>query len=798
MGSKKRSKRTLVVGPEGTWRFQTGMVTSALLARGVPMDEAFSGSAQLREALRGRAEITIAELDERIAAIAAAHAPGPGEASATKGEAPHDGALSFARSRLLRFAITAGLDPVDALALTKEVETRLDPLPRGQVDEARTEALVTEVLRVRFGKRAARRYQLTASIRGSDRPIVVLIGGATGTGKSTLATELAFRLGISQVTSTDMVREAMRSVLSREVVPGLHDHSFRGMALGNDALSDPQERVLAGFRQQTDQVAVGIRAVVRRAGREASSMVVEGTHLRPPFTQYVPADVDAVVAGLLLAVPSSKSHRKRFPRRALKQPQRQPDAYLDSFQAVRWIHEDLLAEAEAHGSVVVPNADIDATVDQMIDVLSRTLEFGPSAAGALQHRPLTPRTLFVILDGLADRPNAALGGMTPLSAANTPTLELLASVGGQGCIQTGTGRNELPETDEGLISLLGGPTEPGPGLRRGLLEAMGLGITVATDAIVFRGNLATLAPSGELVDRRAGRIREGTSDLLAALRSVPLTGGLRGSIWPAHEHRVVVMLRGPGLSEEVSDTDPGTTALDQRVQPCLGLDGSDEADRTAAALTELLGATARHLAAHPHNAQRARRGLMPANCVITRGASSGHALAPQFFSPLDAAMVSGCSTAQGVARALGLQPVQRPGMTANVDTDIDGKFDAAAELLHGRGLVVVHLKGTDIAAHDRRPLEKRDFVERTDAALGRMLRAHPEISEGLRVVVSADHGTDSHTGDHLPDPVPVLVARWSSELDDGVEPAAFDEDSAAHGALGLLEPGDLSQLLWSE
>ncbi len=798
MGSKKRSKRTLVVGSEGTWRFQTGMITSALLARGVPMDDAFAGSAQLREALRGVAEITTEDLEARIEAIAAMHAPSPSEGAGPERARPATGPVSFARNRLLRFAITAGLDPADALALTGEVEARLDGLPLGTVDEAQTEALVSEVLASQFGERAARRYLLTASIRRSDRPVVVLIGGATGTGKSTLATELAFRLGISSVTSTDMVREAMRSVLSREVVPGLHDHSFRGMALGKDALSDPQERVLAGFHQQADQVAVGIRALVRRAGREAASMVVEGTHLRPPFTNYVPADVDAVVAGILLAVPSSKAHRERFPIRALKQPQRQPDAYLDSFQAVRWIHEDLLADAETHGSVVIPNADLDSTVDQMIDVLSRTLEFGASTQPAPERRPLTPRTLFVILDGLADRPNAALGGLTPLGAAKTPTLELLASVGGQGRIQTGTGRNPLPETDEGLMSLLAAQADPGPPVRRGLLEAMGLGIRVSADAIVFRGNLATLSPSGELVDRRAGRIREGTSDLLAALRNVPLSGQIRGSVFPAQEHRVVVMLRGHGLSEEVSDTDPGTSALDQRIQPCQALDGSDGAERTAAALTELMAVVSRNLAAHPLNAQRARRGLMPANCLITRGASSGHALAPQAFSPLDAAMVTGCSTAQGVARALGLQPVHRPGMTANLDTDIDGKFDAAATLLGRRGLVVVHLKGTDIAAHDRRPLEKQAFVEATDAALGRMLRAHPEISEGLRIVVSADHGTDSHTGDHLPDPVPLLVARWSADLDEHGEHTAFDEDSAAHGALGLLEPGDLNQLLWGE
>ena len=789
----------VVVGAEGSWRFQTGMVTAALLARGLSMAEAFEGSAKLREGLRDRERITTEELEQAVDELAMStlgHAPQRGSRTAAAMGRGGQGNSPFSQDRLLRFAVTAGLTPQDALNLSRELEASLGgPEPRA-LDEARAEALLRRVLGERFGERAARRYGLIASIRATTRPLVVLIGGATGTGKTTLATELAFRLGISHVTSTDMLREAMRAVLPREVVPGLHDHSFRGMVLGRQALSDPRERVLAGFRQQAEQVAVAVRAVVRRAARESTPLVIEGTHLRPPFHRYAPADAQVVIAGLVLAVPEERQHKRRFPQRSLTQPARASSDYLDSFQAVRWIQDDFLAAADKHKALVVSNEEVTDSVDQVIEVLSRTVDFGPAQAPVVDPGPLSPRTLFLILDGLSDRPNPALGGQTPLAAAKAPTLQLLAATGGQGLIQTGRGRGELPETDEGLMSLLAGPMPTGEPIGRGLLEALGLGIEPPRNAVVFRGNLATCRDSGELVDRRAGRIRSGTKDLLADLRDVPLAGRLRGSLQAAHEHRVVVMLRGPGLSPAVSDTDPGSHALEQSIQPAKPLDDSAAAARTARALEELLAVARKRLGGHPVNAERARQGRPVANCIITRGAASTASRPPPRLSPEHAAMVAGCSTVQGVARAVGLLPVSTHRMTANLDTDVDDKFTAAASLLADRGLVVVHFKGTDIAAHDRRPLEKKAFIERVDEALGRFLRERPDISEGLRVVVSADHGTDSNTGDHLAEPVPLLISRWTAESLDAEESTPFDEESAASGALGLLQPGELQDLLW--
>ncbi len=803
MAGKDRRKRPMVVSRHGRYRFQTGMVTATLLQRGLDMADAFAIGTELRDKLRGREEITTDELDAEIDALVAARL---GDSAVRRGPVTAElvtagprirttqGLFPFSRGVLLRFLVTAGLDPEEAMTLASRIGRWVSQHGGPEIAEAELEAEVERHLAEEYGEAAARRYRLTGLVRRSPKPVLILIGGATGTGKSTLGTELAFRLGIRLVTSTDMVRETMRTVLPADVVPGLHDHSFRGMFQGGQVLSDPRERVLAGFRQQAAQVAAGIRAVIRRAIREGAHMIVEGTHLVPPFEQYVPPGADVMVTGLIMAVPEEARHRARFPDRAQAQHMRRADDYLEAFQSVRWIHDDLLGAAEKEGSVVVATETLDQTVTAVVEYLSQSLpltELGAAHPSALAEddpeEPAVP-TLFVILDGLSDEPNPALGGKTPLEAADTPTLRALAGAGGQGLIATGGPAEEAPETDEGLLALLGFGKQLGPKMGRGLLEALGQGLPLPPGSIVFRGNFASVQSDGLLTDRRAGRIRAGQADLLAELRDVALPGGVRGAIHPGHEHRVVVVLTGGGLSDQVSDTDPGGEAPVQQVLAPRPLDDSPEAARTATALAALLDEAHRHLRTHPLNARRRVAGQFVANCVITRGAAAADARPRPRAGADRTALVSGCTTALGVARAVGLQPATTPAMTGNLDTDLDAKFAAAAELFTDRSFVAVHIKGTDIAAHDRRPLEKRDFIGAVDAALGRFLADRP----GLRVVVSADHGTSSITGNHIAVPVPLLLGTWQGPG----EEADFDERSAARGALGVLQPGELAELLW--
>src|SRR5213595_3236773 len=135
-------------------------------------------------------------------------------------------------------------------------------------------------------------------------PLVVLVGGATGTGKSTVATEVAHRLGITRVTSTDVVRQTMRAFFSREFMPSIHYSSFEAAA----GLREPEQAedpVIAGFLEQTRNVMVGVRASIERALQEGWSMVLEGVHLVPGM---VPQIDGALVAQCVLAIEDEEEH----------------------------------------------------------------------------------------------------------------------------------------------------------------------------------------------------------------------------------------------------------------------------------------------------------------------------------------------------------------------------------------------------------------------------------------------------------------------------------------------------------
>lgn len=795
--AKKGKSKVVVVSRHGRFPFQTGMVTAALLRRGLTMEDAIGTARVVRDRVEGRKEVTTAQLGDVIEMVVAerlgletARAFRAAGAKTPLVQTTH-GTFPFSEGNLLRDLDTAGVSLEDAMKLVNELEERVRSLDTSSVTESFVHRQLGQLLAETASEDVVRRFKLTSWVTSSRAPVIILIGGATGTGKSTLAMELAYRLGVVWITSTDMVRETMRAILSPMLVPGLHDHSFRGMVVGGQVLSDPRERVLAGFRQQTSQVAVGIRAVIQRAVYENAHIIIEGTHLVPPFEQYLPPGAHAHLAGFLLAVPDEAEHRRRFPERSHRAPARSAGVYLDAFQSVRWIHEDMLHQAEEAEAVVLSNSDITKTMRAAVDILSRSLplDHATGPASVLPPAPKKPQlpTLFLLLDGMGDEPNAALAGKTPLQAADMPTLRRLARSAGLGQVQTAKVAGRIPSTDEGTMALL--CSESGIKLGRGVLEALGEGVPLPNDAVVFRGNLATVDADGAIVDRRAGRIRDGVADLVAPLSHVPLANGLVARVYPGHEHRLVVTILGPGLSPAVCDTDPGSTSVSNRVQVPLPLDPSPEAARTAEALAEFLEIARRTLESHPLNATRLAQGLLPANMILTRGSS---ALPRKRANRLEGVLIGRCSTARGVARYLGLRTLTTPTMTGNLDTDLQAKFDAAREALNETDLVIVHIKGTDIAAHDRRPMEKSKFISKVDANLGRLLEQRGEKAGRLRIVVAADHGTSSVTGEHLPDPVPLLLATWPVE---GTDEAEFSERICAQGALGLLRPGELPGLL---
>jgi 2-phosphoglycerate kinase len=200
-------------------------------------------------------------------------------------------------------------------------------------------------------------------------PLLVLVGGATGTGKSTVATEVAHRLGITRVTSTDVVRQTMRAFFSHEFMPSIHYSSFDASpAVSTD---DPDaDPVLLGFLEQTRNVLVGVRAVLARALEEGYSLALEGVHLVPGM---IPPVDGAVFCQVLLAIDDEEEHASHFWTRG-GEGLRPFEKYLSALPDIRRVQDYLIARAAKAGVPVIENTSIDATVDHVIDLVLAEVE----------------------------------------------------------------------------------------------------------------------------------------------------------------------------------------------------------------------------------------------------------------------------------------------------------------------------------------------------------------------------------------------------------------------------------------
>ena len=229
----------------------------------------------------------------------------------------------------------------------------------------------------------------------------------------------------------------------------------------------------------------------------------------------------------MLATLDEEAHRIRFLARG-RSSGRKAERYLESFSSIRLIHDHILQLAEQHEQPLLDTSHgeppVLPTLKLVAGVLERSLP-GLGQADEEENRPSAP-TLLLAIDGLADRAVRALGGRTPLQAAATPTLDRLAAEGQCGLADP-VSPGVVPDTAAGTLALFG---QSPLALKRGPAEALGGGIALRPADVVLRANFATLGEDGRILDRRAGRIREGTGDLVAALGRLELAGTLSRAI----------------------------------------------------------------------------------------------------------------------------------------------------------------------------------------------------------------------------------------------------------------------------
>jgi 2-phosphoglycerate kinase len=274
----------------------------------------------------------------------------------------------YSKGLMARALIRAGVTAERAVELARTIEKDLSERSRHIVDLERLDELAIEVLGEEDGQRVMRHLRRANELQELDMPLIVLIGGATGTGKSTVATEVAYRLGITRVTSTDFVRQTMRAFFTPEFLPAIHTSSFDAGKTLPSAQEEEVDPLLHGFLEQTRHVLVGVQALVDRSLEEGWSMVLEGVHLVPGM---LPRPIEgALSVECIVAIENEQTHSEHFMIRDLSSDGVRPlDKYLERIGDIRYLQDFIVERAQLEGVPVIENSEREKAIGDLLELV---------------------------------------------------------------------------------------------------------------------------------------------------------------------------------------------------------------------------------------------------------------------------------------------------------------------------------------------------------------------------------------------------------------------------------------------
>ena len=355
--------------------FMLGILVHSLTEMGLSFEDAYTISGKIWTRIRDRDLVTKQELRDLISELAGEESltgyfetaspalGGPLEVSGANGRWP------FNQSRMQQSFLAAGLEPRRAFEMVSEIEWQLRGLGESTVTRDAIRTLATRLLTEQFSTSTAARYRSYRHYQNEDdRPVIVLLGGTSGVGKSSLALEVARRLSIGRVLSTDSIRDVMRVMVSDELVPTLHVSSFEAHTRVA-ADPDPAEHsdlVIEGFLEQTRTIYVGVRAIIERAITESTSLVLDGVSLVPGIIDLDQWSDRAHLFYVLAADVDRESLHGHLMARADGQGPRASERYVRNFQEIFRIQEELLERAEAAEIPIVDVQDLESAVQAVV------------------------------------------------------------------------------------------------------------------------------------------------------------------------------------------------------------------------------------------------------------------------------------------------------------------------------------------------------------------------------------------------------------------------------------------------
>ncbi|RJP71846.1 MAG: hypothetical protein C4532_06975 [Candidatus Abyssobacteria bacterium SURF_17] len=376
---KTQKKYPIVVGKSLRFPFSKGILSQRLLAIGFRPQEAYRIAEAVEERLLRRRSSRV-EKSQLRRIVHAMLLREYGKESADKylewkrvtspilvmGDKSR---VPFSKGILSQSLQASGIEPNISHSLAITIEKTLLRRDSREVTRNELRELTVKTLRKEYGASYANRYLLWRRLKEPVKPLIILLGGTAGTGKSTIGVELAHRLGITRVISTDSVREVMRIMFSPELMPTIHKSSFDAWKAYDLPKSIQEDVVIAAFMEQALRVSAGIYALMDRALNEKISTIIDGVHIVPGFIKRNYAE-KALISKMVITTEDEDMHRERFLIRGQQASTRGVEKYLTNFDSIRKIQNFIVLQANMHNVPVFDNENLDQTVAMIVQHLT--------------------------------------------------------------------------------------------------------------------------------------------------------------------------------------------------------------------------------------------------------------------------------------------------------------------------------------------------------------------------------------------------------------------------------------------
>ena len=365
--------------------FSQRLIVESLEKLGLKLKEAFAIASQVEQSLRSRGYEQVSERelvflvaqtldanygrDMRLRYELQLKQPIEVQVVEAKGEVS-----PFSRGILAQSFMEIGLAPELSHALARQLETVLLHKGETRISRSQLRKEVRQLLKLEVSEGFAKRYELMRRLRGANRPLIILIGGAPGVGKSTLAYELAYRLGIRRIVSSDAIREALRSLISSQLSPNLHMSSYNAWQAGLLPSEKAQtkaktKRVERGFQAQVQQLSAALKGIIERSITEGDSVIVEGVHVVPGAFSIEELGTASLLE-LVLTIKNEAVHKRHFALREEQTEQRRiQEGHLSHFNEVRILHDFIARQAEQEAVPIISATDLEEATDRALELV---------------------------------------------------------------------------------------------------------------------------------------------------------------------------------------------------------------------------------------------------------------------------------------------------------------------------------------------------------------------------------------------------------------------------------------------